>query len=203
MSFTEIAALTIHDVKNKLAQLAARAERNGDPETVRGALEAAQTLTELLTFYKSESGGLRPDIEAHAPADLIDELVRESRGISEIAIDEDCAAAPALAFYDETLVRMVLFNALHNALRFARTRIRVAACERDGYCVFTVRDDGAGYPESVIADHGASAPVSRGGTGLGLRLAGRIAEHHENGGLRGGIDLSNDSGAVFTLRLPI
>jgi signal transduction histidine kinase len=203
MSFTDIAALTIHDVKNKLAQLAGRAERNGDAETVRSALEAAQTLTELLTFYKSESGGLRPNVEAHAPADLVDELVRESRGISGIAIEQDCTAAPALAFYDETLVRMVLFNAVHNALRFARSRVRVQVREQDGYCVFAVSDDGAGYPESVIADHGASAPVTRGGTGLGLRLAGRIAERHENGALCGSIDLSNDSGAVFTLRLPI
>jgi signal transduction histidine kinase len=202
MSFTEVAALTIHDVKNKLAQLAGRAERNGDAETVRSALEAAQTLTELLTYYKSESGGLRLDVEAHSPADLVEELVRESRGVSAIAIEQDCANAPALGFYDETLVRMVLFNALHNALRFARSRIRVGAGEQDGYCIFTVKDDGDGYPDSVLADHGASAPVSRGGTGLGLRLAERIAEQHENAGLRGGIELSNDSGAVFTLRLP-
>ncbi len=202
MSFTEIAALTIHDVKNKLAELAGRAERNGDAETVRSALEAAQTLTQLLTFYKSEGGGLRVDAEAHSPADLINELVRESRAVSDIAIEQDCTAAPALAFYDETLVRMVLFNALHNALRFARSRIRVGAREQDGYCVFTVKDDGAGYPDSVIADHGASAPVTRGGTGLGLRLAGRIAENHENAGLRGAIELSNDAGAVFELKLP-
>lgn len=203
MSFSEIAALTIHNVKNKLAQLAGRAERNGDAETVRSALEAAQTLTQLLTFYKSESGGLRLDIEAHSPADLVGELVRESRGISGLAIEEDCAAAPALAFYDETLVRMALFNALHNALRFGRSRISVGVRGQDGYCVFTVKDDGGGYPDSILADQGATAPVSRGGTGLGLRLAGRIAERHENAGLRGAVALSNDAGAVFELKLPI
>lgn len=203
MSFTEIAALTIHDVKNRLAQLAGRAERHGDADTVRTALEAAETLTELLTFYKSEHGGLHLNVEAHSPADLLDELVRESKGMSQAAIEQDAAAAPALAFYDETLVRMVLANALHNALRYARSRIRVEAAERDGYCVFTVRDDGEGYPESVLADRGESAPVTRGGTGLGLRLAGRVARQHENAGLRGAIALSNDGGGVFELRLPM
>lgn len=203
MSFTEIAALTIHDVKNRLAQLAGRAERNGDADTVRSALEAAETLTQLLTFYKSENGGLRLDVEAHSPSDLVEELVNESRGMSPVPIEQDNGAAPALAFYDETLVRMVLANAIHNALRYARSRIRVGIAEQDGYCTFTVRDDGDGYPDSVLADLGASATVTRGGTGLGLRLAGRIAEQHENAGLRGSIALSNDGGGVFTLRLPM
>ena len=202
MSFSEIAALTIHDVKNRLAQLAGAAERKGDTETLRTALEAAETLTQLLTFYKTEIGGMRLDVEAHAPADLVDELVRETKGISNVAIEQDCSAAPPLAFYDETLVRMVLANALHNASRYARSRIRIGVAEQDGYCVFTVRDDGPGYPDSVLADLGASAAVTRGGTGLGLRLAGRIAQQHENAGLRGAIGLANDGGGVFTLRLP-
>jgi signal transduction histidine kinase len=97
---------------------------------------------------------------------------------------------------------MVLANALHNALRYARQRIRVRVAESDGYCIFTVHDDGEGYPESVIADLGASATVSRNGTGLGLQLAARIAQQHENAGLRGEIRLANDDGGIFTLRLP-
>ena len=41
------------------------------------------------------------------------------------------------------------------------------------------------------------------GTGLGLRLPGRIAEQHENRGRRGSISLANNGGAVFVLRLPM
>lgn len=202
MSFAEIAALTIHDVKNRLAHLAGKAERNGDTETLRIALEAAETLTELLAFYKSENGILRLDIEAHSPADLIEELSNETRGMGSISIEPDCSKAPTLAFYDETLVRMVLANALHNALRYARSRITISAAERDGQVVFCVRDDGVGYAASVLADPGASAAVTRDGTGLGLRLAMRIAELHENSGNRGTVVLANDSGGVFELRLP-
>lgn len=202
MSFTDIAALTIHDVKNRLAQLAGTAERNGDAQTVRIALEAAETLTQLLAFYKCESGILRVDVEAHAPVDLVDELSKESRAMGTIAIDQNCDAAPTLAFYDETLVRMVLANAVHNAQRYARNRITIYAAESDEHVVFRVCDDGPGYPDSVLADSGASAAITREGTGLGLRLAKRIAELHENAGKRGTIILRNDHGAVFELRLP-
>jgi signal transduction histidine kinase len=202
MSFAEIAALTIHDVKNRLAHLAGKAERNGDTETLCIALEAAETLTELLAFYKSENGILRLDIEAHSPADLIEELSKETSGMGSISIEADCSTAPTLAFYDETLVRMVLANALHNALRYARSRITISAAQREGYATFCVRDDGAGFPESVLADSGASAAVTRDGTGLGLRLAKRIAELHENAGNRGAVVLANDNGGVFELSLP-
>lgn len=202
MSFAEIAALTIHDVKNRLAQLAGKAERAGDRDTVRIALEAAQTLTQLLAFYKSENGILRLDVEAHCPADLIDELARETHGMAAIAIEVDCSTAPTLAFYDETLVRMVLVNAVHNALRHARRQIWLAAAETEKHIVFRVRDDGAGYAEYILADAGASAAITRDGTGLGLRLAQRIAELHQNAGICGTIALANEQGAVFELRLP-
>lgn len=203
MSFTDIAALTIHDVKNRLARLAGQAERKGDRDTVRDALEAARLLTGLLVFYKSETGGLHLNIEAQAPADLIDELAAEAGAVSTIRIDRQYTTAPPLAFYDPTLVRMVLANALHNAQRHARDRICLGVREEAGFCTFTVHDDGPGFPDSILAGQGASAPVSREGTGLGLRLAGRIAQLHEHAGCRGSLLLANDDGAVFTLRLPL
>jgi signal transduction histidine kinase len=204
MSLSDLAALTIHDVKNQLARLAGRAEEQGDPETVHIALEAAAKLTALLVLDKAEMGELRPNIEAQAPADLVDELIRESKGMcGAIVIEPDCQRAPTLAFYDATLVRMALANALNNALRYARSRIRISVAEQDGYCLFTVEDDGPGFPESVLADLGATAGISGEGTGIGLRLAGRIAAEHENRGLRGSIALANVGGGVFVLRLPM
>jgi signal transduction histidine kinase len=206
MQFDAIAALTIHDVKNRLAQLAARAEARGDVETLRSAFAAAAQLTRLLVFYKSETGALRPDVDAHAPQDLVAELAADASRSASIRVEQDAGAAPSLGFYDETLVRMVLANAVDNALRFARTRIAIAAAGNDRWLEFAVSDDGEGYPPSVLADAGsddASAPVSRDGTGLGLRLAARIAALHENRGERGLVRLANDGGAVFTLLLPL
>jgi hypothetical protein len=64
MRFAEIATLTLHDVKNRLAQLAGRAEARGDVETLREAMAAAETLTKLLIYYRSDVGSLALDIDA-------------------------------------------------------------------------------------------------------------------------------------------
>lgn len=198
MSFADIAALTLHDVKNRLAQLAGRAEARGDVETLREAMEAAETLTRLLAYYRSDIGSLALTIDAHCPADLAAEL---AGGADTVALD--CSAAPTLWFYDQALVRMVLANALQNARRYARTRIVLGVAERQGFLEFVVSDDGDGFPDRVLSDvSGAATPVTRDGTGLGLRLARRIAEMHENAGHRGQISLENSAGAVFRLKLP-
>lgn len=202
MSFADVAALTIHDVKNRLAHLAGRAEARGDLETLRISMEASAALTHLLVFYKSENGILGLLINAHSPSDLLKELANEARGLGTIHVELDCSEAPTLWFYDETLVRMILSNAVNNGLRYARQNIRLVAAEREGYLEFTVHDDGLGYPESVLADEGASASVTEDGTGLGLRLAKRIAEMHQEGGSQGGTRLANENGAIFRLRLP-
>ena len=202
MSFAEIAALTIHDVKNSLAQLAGQAEARGDLTTLQIALNASEALTRLLVFYKSESNILRLAIDAHVPGDLIGELVAEQKKFSAASLIVNDDHAPPLWHFDKTLVRMLLANAIHNALRFTQTLVTISAREMDGFLEFEVRDDGAGYPESVLADEDASAAITPDGTGLGLRLAKRVAQMHENGGQRGEIRLFNDHGAVFVLRLP-
>ncbi|HCZ13135.1 MAG: ATP-binding protein [Candidatus Accumulibacter phosphatis] len=203
MSFAEIAALTLHDVKNRLAKLAGRAEARGDVDTLRETIEASNTLTRLLTYYRSDVGSLTLDIDAHAPADLAAEFVEDAIVQGGCPVDLDCSQAPTLWFYDEAVVRMVLANAVHNAGRHARARIVIEVAERGGFLEFLVRDDGNGYRQEVLEDvTGAATPVTRNGTGLGLRLARRIAEMHENAGQQGEIRLENAGGAVFRLLLP-
>ena len=203
MSFADIAALTLHDVKNRLAQLAGRAEARGDLDTLHETIDASNALTRLLTYYRSDVGTLTLDIDAHAPAELAAELIDDTCIRGRRRIDLDCSQAPTLWFYDETVVRMVLANAVQNAARYARARIVIEVAERDGFLEFLVRDDGNGYRQEVLDDaSGVAAPVTRNGTGLGLRLARRIAEMHANAGQQGESRLSNDGGAVFRLLLP-
>ncbi|NTV10608.1 MAG: hypothetical protein HGA47_07515 [Zoogloea sp.] len=202
MSFSDLAALCIHDVKNRLAALAARAEARGDAETLRDALGSAGQLTQLLACYKMDAGLLRPEIDAHCPADLVAELVMENRALTPLEIVADCDAAPELWFYDDALVRMILANALQNAMRFARRRIVLKAQSVGDWLEFKVCDDGDGYPPALLADQTQAAPVSREGVGIGLHLARKVAALHENKGLAGTIALSNEPGAVFSLKLP-
>jgi signal transduction histidine kinase len=199
--FDALAAITIHDVKNRLAALAGRAEVRGDAETLAVALDAAGTLTRLLVFYRATTGSLTLDVDAHAPADLAADLVREAAGAARWPVDCRFAGAPTLWFYDQALVRMVLANALQNAQRFARSRVVLTVAGDEDSLRFVVRDDGPGFSAALLADV-AAARVTAEGTGLGLRLAGRVAALHQNAGRRGDVVLANNDGGVFTLRLP-
>lgn len=202
MSFAALAVLAIHDVKNRLAAMAARAETRGDRETLRDALAAAGELSRLLVCYKFDAGLLRPDIDAHCPAELVDDLLAEVRSLSGLALAADYRLAPQSWYYDESLVRMVLANALHNALRFARGRIQVSARQNGEWLEFEVSDDGPGYLPEMLTDSAPVGPLSASGVGLGLHLARSVACLHENHGLTGSLSLANAPGAVFVLRLP-
>jgi signal transduction histidine kinase len=202
MDFADLAAFTIHDAKNRLALVATRAEASGDAETLRGILESSASLTRLLTYYKAEKNSLGAEVDARVPADLVNELLQDISKQTMLTVSADLSAAPTLWFYDENLVRMVLLNALYNALRFAQKNIVISAVDRNGWLEFSVADDGAGFPTEQLGAIDNMQPVSRDGTGLGLYLAQRVAALHSNAGQTGRIELNNKGGAVFRLLLP-
>lgn len=202
MEFTELAALTIHDVKNRLAILAGRAEAKGDAETLHGALEAAATLTRLLVFYKAEKGSLGVDIDAHVPLELLEELATEIARQTSLTVKIEGDDAPMLWFYDEALIRMVLLNAIYNALRYARTTITLFASLQQTSLLFEIRDDGPGFSAEMLDQPSRIASLSREGTGLGLHLASQVAALHHNRGQTGRVELKNAEGAVFCLYVP-
>lgn len=202
MDFADLAAFTIHDAKNRLALVATRAEANGDAETLRGILESSASLTRLLAYYKAEKESLGAEIDARVPADLVNELTLDIDKQTTLTVNSDLSAAPPLWFYDENLVRMVLLNALYNALRFAQKNIVISAVDRNEWLEFSIADDGAGFPPEQLGEQQNMQPVSRDGTGLGLYLAQRVAALHRNAGRTGRIELNNEGGAVFRLLLP-
>ncbi|MBI5107107.1 MAG: ATP-binding protein [Rhodocyclales bacterium] len=202
MEFADLAAITIHDVKNRLALLANRADAKGDAETVRGAMEAALTLTRLLVYYRSEKGQLQADIDAHVPADLLQELAAEAGRETSLALRFNAGDAPTLWFYDEALVRLVMRDALYNAMRHSRSAVTLQA-RLSGDCLeFAVLDDGPGFSGELLGQSLGMQALSREGTGLGLYLARRVARLHDSGGREGCVELRNEGGAVFCLRLP-
>jgi signal transduction histidine kinase len=202
VSFVDLAALSIHDVKNRLAALAARAELRGDSETLSDALRAAAELTRLLACYKADAGQLGAQIDAHCPADLVADVIAENRPLKQLDIVIHSEHLPNLWFYDDLLVRMVLANALQNALRFARQRIIFNVVASDAWLEFTIADDGAGYPDELLYNPLLMSALSHEGAGIGLYLAHKVAALHNNHDLVGNIELRNDPGAVFCLRLP-
>jgi signal transduction histidine kinase len=191
----------VHDVKNKLAELALRIQ-SVDPQAAALAHAAADQLAQALLL--DNPAQLTPQIDAASPIELLTELAAEYGPLFpdktlSIAADE----APTLWYYDVHLMRLALGNLVHNALKHCSNRVALTAHEKDKYLVFEVRDDGKGFSfveaeQSVRSHHSLS-------TGLGIKLARQIAEAHvlDTVNLRhGSLSMHNDGGAVATLSLP-
>jgi signal transduction histidine kinase len=113
-----------------------------------------------------------------------------------------------LGFFDQDLIGSVVANIITNSIRYAQQHLLVRAWEEAGVLVLSICDDGAGYPEAMLAkqsDYALGINHSTGSTGLGLYFAGRIAALHERQGVRGHIEISNGGplgGGEFRIYLP-
>lgn len=217
-AFADLLASAVHDIKNSLGLVLNSAEHIAD--TVVVAREDHETLAllqhearrvnsdlmHLLGLYKLERGAplVVPDVVDCA--ELLAELVAynmpllASRGIM---LDvEECAAAEG--YFDRTLVLGVLNSVLNNTFRHAKSRVSIGCAVHEGYTIFTVEDDGDGYPQAIL-DSDLSAPfvgAANGSTGLGLYFARRVADLHRHRDRCGRIELSNRPGSCFRLFLP-
>lgn len=214
-----LAALAVHDLKNALGSLEARLEaleRVPDAALAREARQQCQQLRRealaFLTLYKGES--LRAVVDDESPASLLQALAADARrrGVSvEIELSTD--GAPPFWYLDARLVKLALDAALDNALRHARTWVRLGArMEADGLCL-VVEDDGPGLQGAA-----AGAPLAGSGgawqTGLGTALCRAVARAHERPGgsgptgavnrVQGHVTLQDrpEGGARFRLWLP-
>ena len=122
-------------------------------------------------------------------------------------VEVDAAAGPAgIVHGDRDVLKRAATNLLDNAIRLARSRVRLAHGERDGWAWLAVSDDGPGidpeHRESIFdrfwrADDGRARPG--GGSGLGLAIVRQIAEAH-----RGSVEVYSEpgAGATFVIWLP-
>ena len=101
--------------------------------------------------------------------------------------------------YGEQLTR-AMDNLLGNCVRHnpASCEIRITAEIGDGQLLIAVRDNGAGYPETVLRNLSGTGDGSNAPHILGLRLARQIAAAHG-----GQADFRNDGGTVALLHLPL
>jgi len=203
-----------HGLRTPLATIAsvAQAARGGDAavtadalETIaRAALDAAALVGDLLTLARDphRSALHREPLDlgalvATCARDFMP-LVQE-RGI-ELRID----SRSAIVNGDERRLRELLRNLLENALRHARSTIRVA-CNPDGrHAVVTVEDDGDGIPphdRERVFERFYRRDVAPNGCGVGLAIVRWIARAHE------GEAWVRDGEAGFTtafvIRLPL
>ncbi len=198
-AFADLLASAVHDIKNSLGLVLNSAEHVADTVVVaredHEALSLLQhearrvnsDLMHLLGLYKLERGAplVAPDVVDCA--ELLAELVAYNMPLlasKGIMLDvEECAAAEG--YFDRALVAGVLNSVLNNTFRHARSRVSLGCAVHEGYTIYTIEDDGDGYPRAIL-DSDLSTPFvgsASGSTGLGLYFARRVGwNSRRNGG---------------------
>lgn len=212
--FPGLSALIVHDLKNRLAVheqrltelLASHPALAGELGLLRSdAVSLQRRLVAFLTLYRDDAHGLAANEQEENPALVLAQAARFARTIAarqDIEVEVDVLRAPPEWFFDAYLIGLALEAAVDNAVRYARSSVRLSARCDDGWLLLAVEDDGPGLDgEPVTAN-------DSGQTGLGTELCRTVARLHTNNGRSGQlrlVDLCEDEGAIgtrFELRLP-
>lgn len=202
-----------HELRSPVAALRAQAEVAAaypDPdlaeETLRAVADEARRLSVLLDGLLALA---RADAGQRAPAGAVD-LVAAARAARDRARDgpgvpavELVAPGSAHAAASPSEIDLVLDNLLRNAVRHARSVVRVAVLPAGRSVRLVVDDDGPGIPEADrvrVFDRFTRLEPHRGtGAGLGLALVAAVVRG------RGGdvaAAASPDGGARLQVRWP-
>ncbi|HEX4092185.1 MAG TPA: ATP-binding protein [Trebonia sp.] len=164
-------------------------------------------VNDLLDVAKAESGQLVIDpVEVNLPALLatLRGLIRPLAEDKPVEVVVSADGAPESLLTDEVALTAILRNLLSNALKYTDSgEVRLTVQAESSSVEIRVSDTGTGIPvdqlERVFEEFYQVPGVRRGGTGLGLPYARRLA-----GLLGGSLALSSEPGVGTTavLRLP-
>lgn len=212
-------AAIVHDVKNSLGLIDGEIHQVCQdieavyPESANRLYRVRQendrinnVILHLLALYRSQNDQLELNLQEVMVIDVLDDVVSRHEAAAArfgISLHISCAAEQT-AFLDPVLVDGMLANALTNAIRYTQDRIWLLARPDNNGVLIEIRDNGAGYPDLLLACLTSESQLdfSTGSTGIGLVLAEHFAKMHHKQGQHGWLKLSNDQGAVFQLWLP-
>ena len=189
---------TAHELRSPIASIRAQLEVALDhpeqqdwPQTAQDVLadtlRLASLAEDLLVLARLDEH--QPRATAGKPVDLaalVTEEVERSAG-GRVPVTAR-TGGPCVVTGDPDGLRRLLRNLIDNALRYAKSRVEVAAHREDSEAVLTVSDDGPGIPEAdrerafdrfVRLDDARSRDETQaGGAGLGLAIVRAIARNH-------------------------
>jgi PAS domain S-box-containing protein len=177
--------------------------RKGQVATARAAAARLRTLVDdILALASVESGTITAEASDHDLAVLVVEALGEVPGHSEITVEGDRTLK---VWCDAFHVRQIVANLASNALRYGAPPVVISLVAGDDEARVQVTDQGPGVPVDFVPnlfDRFTRAPGQHAarGSGLGLYIAGRLAEANR-GTLRYEAGPAG-RGAVFTLTLP-
>jgi two-component system sensor histidine kinase RegB len=153
----------------------------------------------LLSAGETRGEGSVPTTVNAFLSELVDEW-RAARAGPALAFDN--RFGDNVAIVSDAVLKQVVFNILDNAIEASPQRIELVATREGDALVLSVNDDGAGFPQEMLADIGKPYNSSKGrpGGGLGLflvvnvvrKLGGEIRARNRFGG-----------GATVTVTLPL
>jgi signal transduction histidine kinase len=179
----------------------------------RNAQLQARLIEDLLEMNKLTSGTVRLEI---SPLDLVAALDAAMESLKPAAETKDVrlavekpAAMPRIPA-DARRVQQILWNVLHNAVKFTRAggQVAVRASADDGWVRIQIADTGQGIPPEFLpyvfdrfrqAD--SSSTREAWGLGIGLSIAKHLVELH--GGTIEAFSPGLNQGATFVVRLPV
>ena len=156
------------------------------PALIRESGDTLMRLIEdILGYAKAEAGTYELDISPLDIAASGESVFRQSKGIAELSgvhlkLKSD---GEVMALADAGAVRRIWDNLVSNAIKYSSQgdTVTLHAFEKNGVCVLSVRDTGAGMDAddlARIAKPFAQGRNSKGraGTGLGLAMVQRLTE---------------------------
>jgi signal transduction histidine kinase len=171
------------------------------PETRR----MSRLVDDLLLLAHADE---RTHVLKHVEVDVDDIVHAEAdrvRAITELRVQVSVAALRVVG--DPRALSRLVRNLVDNAIRHARSEIRLECGQVDGHAQIIVADDGPGIPDAErrrVFDRFVrlDSPRTRetGGAGLGLAIVAEIVREH-NGSIK--VSESASGGACFAVLLPL
>jgi two-component system sensor histidine kinase RstB len=216
----ELTRAVSHELRTPVARLRFGMEMLADTDDIeqrheqlglldRDVEQLNQLIDEILTYAKLEQGTPSLKFEMVDLSVLIQRVRRETQALgSGVSITTLPLPVGTQAEAEQRYLHRVLQNLAGNAVRYARSNVRLSGGVRGNWAYVRVEDDGPGIPEKdrerifkPFARLDDSRTRSSGGYGLGLSIVQRICFWH--GGTIEVAQSQDMGGAMFTMRWPV
>jgi len=181
---------------------------------VRNAQSQEQLIADILDVQRIMAGKIRLNVRTINLGDIVRaaaETVQPSADAKQIRLQLLVDLDVPLIVGDADRMKQVVWNLLSNAIKFAPKtgRVQVRLLRGIDHCELIVEDNGPGIaPEFIpymferFRQADSSTTRSHKGLGLGLAIVRSLVEMH-GGTISAANATADQSGAIFTIRLPI